>query len=162
MKTQKNKCRVIREKIFNALSNYIGPNADWLQQHIATCPKCQRRLTLTGRVSLALSVIKSQPHSIELLEKANTKAVNVLKHSLRYSYKAEELKHSMPQPGLSEKFMARKHTFINAAACLLVVFLMKTGVFYSLEKLETESQKAVKNYYAKNVGKDITNDIFTV
>jgi len=38
---------------------------------------------------------------------------------------------------------------------------MKIGVFSSMDKFQTEGQKAIKQYYASHIGKDLTDEIFT-
>jgi len=93
MKTKKaNKsCRAIRNWLGSIMSNSIGLDADWVQKHIAGCPRCQRRLASTGKVHLALSIIKSRPHKLDLLMRANLGALKMLKHSLRDCPKAQKL-----------------------------------------------------------------------
>lgn len=163
MKTkQKNKkCKSIRDWLFKAISNHIGLNADWIQNHIANCPKCQRRLSLAGKVNLALSVIKSEPHKLDLLMRANAQAIGVLKHSLRDCAKARKLKRILPEPKLLEKCKKYKSSIANTAACLAILFLMKTGIFSSMDKFQSDGQKAAKQYYANNVGDELANEIFS-
>jgi hypothetical protein len=38
---------------------------------------------------------------------------------------------------------------------------MKVSVFSSGSKFQAQSQKAVENYYAKNIGDDLTREIFS-
>jgi hypothetical protein len=40
------------------------------------------------------------------------------------------------------------------------LFLMKIGIFSSVEKFHSEGQKVLKQYYVKNVGQDLANEIF--
>ena len=78
MKTQNknNKCRQIRQWLYDAIKSRLGIEADWAQNHIANCPRCQQRLASLGKVNLALSVIKNQPHNLDLLSRANTQAID--------------------------------------------------------------------------------------
>ena len=156
-----NKCRRIRTWLYEAMSRRIGLEASWVQDHIANCPRCRRRLASVGRVSLALSAMKAEPHRADLLMRANTQAIDVLKHSLRRAPQAAKLKTMVPRPGLLEKYGVYGQSVANLAACVVILFLMKVGAFSSMGKLQTEGRELVKNYYASQVGQDLANEIFT-
>ncbi len=157
----KNNCKTIRAWLFKLINSRIGLNADWVRNHIAHCPRCRKRLALVGKVELALSVIKSQPHSLDLLMRANAQAIGVLKHSLRNTPKAQKLKAVLPEPKLLEACGKYKHSLANAVACLAVLFLMKIGIFSSMEKFQTQGSRAVKNYYTTHVGQEMADEIFS-
>src|SRR4030042_5066513 len=95
-------CKRIRYWLYETLRNRFSFDADWVQNHIANCPKCQRRFASVSRVNLALSLVKSQPHKLDLLMRANTQAIGVLKHSLREAPKTQRLKTMQPEPKLLE------------------------------------------------------------
>jgi len=160
-KKQNNKCRTIRTWLVRALSNRLGFDANWIQNHIADCPKCQRRLAALGKVDLALSIIKSQPLKLDLLMRANTQAVNVLKHSLRHAPKAQRLKTARPEPKLLERCAKYAHPAANVAACITIMLLMKVGIFTSVDKFHTEGRKVVKQYYTTRLGQDLSDEIFS-
>jgi hypothetical protein len=161
-KTKKdNECRQIRSWLHKAISARFGIEADWVQNHIANCPRCQRRIASVGKVNLALSIIKSQPHKLDLLRCANAQAIGVLKHSLRDAPKARKLKAARPEPKLLERWGKYKHSAANAAACIAILLLMKIGVFFSMDKFQTEGQKIIKQYYASQVGQDLADEIFS-
>jgi len=160
-KESPNKCRRIREWLYSAVNSRFGLEANWVRKHISECPKCTRRLAAVGRVNLALSTIKTQPHKNDLLMRANSQAIGVLKHSLREAPKAEKLKKALPRPGLFERCGRYGHSLANLAACVVIVLLMKVGVFSSVERFQSEGEKAVKHYYAGQVGEDMANDIFS-
>ncbi len=163
MKTIKSnkKCRQIRTWLYKAVSSRIGFDADWLQNHIANCPRCQRRIVSCGKVNLALSVIKSQPHKLDLLMRANAQAIGVLKHSLRRAPKACKLKVMLPEPKLLERWGKYAQPAANAAACIAILLLMKIGVFSSMDKFQRQGQKVVKQYYSSHVGQEMADEIFT-
>ena len=156
-----NKCRQIRARLRKAIRSYLGSEADWVQNHIATCPRCQQRFASVGKVNLALSLMKSQPHNLDLLMHANAQAIGVLKHSLRETPKAKALKNIQPEPKLLERCSMYKSSAVNVAACITILFLMKIGVFSFTDKFQTEGQKVVKQYYVNQVGEDLANDVFT-
>jgi hypothetical protein len=162
METKKTseKCRTIRNWLCKVISSRIGVEAGWVRNHIAHCPRCQRRLASAGKVNLALSIIKSQPHNIDLLKRANAQAIGVLKHSLRNAPKAQKLKTVLPEPKLPERFGKYKSSIANTAACIVILFLMKAGVFSSMDKFQTEGQKIVKQYYTNQVGEELAEEIF--
>jgi len=155
-----NKCKRIRTWLYKAVNSQIGIEADWVQKHIAQCPRCTRRLAAVGRVGLALTAVKAQPHKNDLLMRANTQAISVLKHSLRQAPKADELKTRLPQPRLLERWGKYGHSVANLAACAAILFLMKVGVFSSMGRFQAEGEKGVEQYYASRVGQDLANEVF--
>jgi hypothetical protein len=155
-----NKCRQIRCWLSEAISRHFDPDADWLQSHITNCPRCQRRLVSYGKVNLALSAIKSQPHKLDLLMNANAQAVGVLKHSLRKAPKARKLRTMLPEPKLLERCGKYSRSAANVAACIAILLLMKIGVFSSMDMFQTQGQKVIKQYYASRVGEDLADEIF--
>jgi len=155
-----NKCKQIRTWLHKVISGRFSLDTDWIQNHIANCPRCRRRLSAIGKVDLALSIIKSQPHKLDLLMRANTQAIGVLKHSLRQAPKAEKLKVCLPEPKLLERCGKYGHSVANVAACLALLILMKIGVFSSMDKFQAEGEKTIKQYYASHIGEDLTDEIF--
>ena len=162
MKTNKigQKCKNIRTRLYQLICNHISLESDWVQLHVANCPKCQKRLASVSKVNLAFSIIKSQPHNLDLLMRANTKAISVLKHSLRDSTKAKKLRKALPEPSFFEKSRKYRSSIVNTAACIIIMFLMKSGIFSYTETIQSEGQKAIRNYYASHVGDDLTDEIF--
>jgi hypothetical protein len=160
---QKNqRCKKIKSWLFNILSKNIGPDSGWVQRHIATCPKCRNRLLLSSRVDVALQLIKSQPHSLDLLAQANCKAVSVLKHSLRFSARAQMLKEALPEPTIFERLHKYRTAAANVAACVAILLLAKAGMFSSTKKFQNDGKNALRHYYASRVGDEIADEIFHV
>ena len=157
----KNYCRRIRNLVFGKLADSFTLDRHWVQSHIADCPRCQRRLAGLGRVELAIFLLKSQSHRLDLLKRANTQAIGVLSHSLRTTTKAATLRNAKPEQDIIEKFSKYKGAIVNAAACIVVALIIKGGVSHSAQKIEGRGQKAMENYYASNAGEDIARDIFT-
>ena len=157
----KNYCRQIRDRVFRKLADSFTLDRHWIQNHVANCPRCQRRLAGLGRVELAISLLKSQPHRLDLLMRANTQAVGVLKHSLRTTAKAEQLRNARPEQNIIERFSGYKRPLVNAAACIAIALIMKGGTFLSAQEIENRGQKAMEHYYASNAGEDIARDIFS-
>jgi hypothetical protein len=87
-----NPCRQLIDRALRLLAESFSLDRRWIQNHIATCPRCQRRLARLGKVELAITLLKSRPHGLDLLMRANTQAIGVLKHSLRATTKAEYLR----------------------------------------------------------------------
>lgn len=155
------KCRRIRTWLREVLNSSFGLDAQWIRSHIANCPRCHQRLASLGRVNLALSLLKSQPHAVDLLMRANAQAIGVLKHSLRDAPQAAELRKKLPEPKLLEKYSKYKGSAANVAACIIILLLMKIGVFSSMDSFQTRGQEVFKQYYAKHVGQDLADEIFT-
>ena len=157
-----NKCRRIRAWLFTAMSSPLGPDTDWLQKHIAKCLRCLRRFVSRGKVNLALSFMKTQPHRLDLLMRANAQAIGVLKHCLRQAPRARQLRTILPKPKLLERCGKYGHYAPNLAAFIAILFLMKISVCSSMDKFHTEAQKVLKQYYVRQVGQDLADEIFPV
>jgi hypothetical protein len=160
-KNSHNKCRQIRSWLTRILSKSLDVNAEWIQRHVTNCPKCQRRLASISKVKLALSIMKAQPQQLDLLMSANIQAIGMLKHSLQKTSKAEKLRTVLPEPKLPERLSKYSRPITNMAACTVILFLMKTGIFSSTNSFQSYGQKALQQYYINNVGQELANDIFT-
>lgn len=156
-----NKCRQIRVWLHKAINSRLGLDADWVQNHIANCSRCRRRFVNVGQINLALSGMKSQPHKLDLLMRANTQAIGALKHSLRRAPKAQKLRVMLPEPKLFERYSKYTHSVANLSACIAILLLMKIGIFSSMDKFQTKGQKVVEQYYASQVGEDLADEVFS-
>jgi len=141
-------CKRLRQQVTESVHRRLGPEAAWVQKHVATCPRCQRRLAAVARVDLALSAIKSQPHRLDLLMRANTAAVRMLNHQLRETPQAHRLEEARPEPRFLEKCARHRGIITNVAACAAILLLTKAGIFSSLDTARTRGQAAMKQYYA--------------
>ncbi len=123
-----NKCKRIKGWLSEAISRHVNPDAQWLQNHITNCHRCQSRIVSYGKVNLGISAIKSQPHKLDLLMCANAQTIGVLKHSLRRAKEAGKLKTIRPEPKFLEKYSRYTSSALNVAACMAILFLMKARV----------------------------------
>jgi len=155
-----NKCRRTRGWLSEAISRRFDPDAHWLQSHIASCTRCQSRFASYGKVNLAISAIKSQPHNLDLLMCANEQTIGVLKHSLRRAKKAGKLKQIQPEPKFLEKYSRYTSPALNVAACMTILLLMKIGAFSSMNLFQSQGPKVIKKYYAIRIGDDLADEIF--
>ena len=155
-----------RERLCRCLADAarrrFGPAAPWVRRHIAHCPKCRQRLAALGKVDLALSVIKSQPHRLDLLAQANDAAIHMLNHRLREAAEAQQLKRVDREPDLSERWAGPQNALVNVAACLAVLVLAKAGIFTSLDRANARGQAAMKQYYTNHAGEDLADEIFRI
>jgi hypothetical protein len=138
----------------------LNLNGPWLQNHLADCPKCCKRLQRFGRVNLAFTLLKSQPHSLNLLKRANAQTINVLNHGLRAAPKAQELKIAKPHPHWLFAKSKHIHSLFSTAACLAFILLLKVGLFRSVEDFKDTGDTVVKNYCAKHLDQQMFDDIF--
>jgi hypothetical protein len=111
-------------------------------------------------VNLALSAIKSQPHQLDLLMRANTAAVKMLSHALRHEAQDRQLEEARPEPCLMERCLGHRYAIANVAACVAILFLTKAGIFSSFDKARTQGQEVMKNYYTTQVGEDLASEVF--
>ena len=130
-----------------------------LSDHIADCPRCRQRLAMVNRVEVALILLKTQPHPLDLLARANTRAVGVLNHSLRQRPQSEKLRHSIPDQHWVEKKRPLIERLFHVAACLFVVLMVRMGVTSSLADVQTRGKTALHNYYARNLDAQMVNEI---
>jgi hypothetical protein len=158
--TRSSRCRRIRRGLTGGLRRRLTPEAAWVQRHVAHCPRCQKRLAALGQVDLALSFIKSQPHRLDLLTRANEAAVRMLNHSLRQAAQAKELEQARPEVRFLEWCGRYRTALTNVAACLAILFLTKAGIFSSFDKAQTRGEAALKHYYAAQAGEDVAREIF--
>jgi hypothetical protein len=154
-------CKDIRSRFGKIVSSLMSMDAAWVQNHIANCPKCQRRLASLGKVYLAMSLLKSRPHQLDLLKAANAQTIDTLAHSVRHTAKAEKLRLARPDIKFIEKIAPLKSSIANTAACFVILFLLKTGIFTSIEKFQTTGEKALHNYFEKQLGQEYSDEIFS-
>ena len=156
----KNQCKKLRA---NLVKKTIGKLSStlWLQNHIAACPRCRGRIARVARVDFALTLLKSQPHSIDLLARANISAINVLKHSLRESPKADKLMQTEPADAWRQKCGAHIIPLAKTAACLAVILIIKLGVLSSMDNFCKQGGNAVEHYYARHLGQEYADEIFS-
>ena len=153
-------CKSIRIWLVKNLSPRFSINADWVQAHIVDCPRCRQRLSGFNRLALGFSLMKSQTHRRDLLQRANQQAIDVLQHSLRRRPQADALRQKMPRPSFWKRFSKYSRSISHAAACLTLLLLMKIGVFSEMEKFQNSGQQAIEKYYAFHLGQELTDDIF--
>ena len=127
-----NKCRSVRNERCGAIRSVKMRLLERLSDHVAECPRCQRRLAVVNRVELGLTLMNTQSLEIGLLSRANNQALGVLKHSLRYAPKSAFLRNAKSDMNRLEKMSPGLERLLNAAACVFVVLMIKTGVSNSL------------------------------
>lgn len=165
-------CRLARRRLFGptgpqhakgrwSLGAGISVDSPWIQRHISVCPRCQKRFSGLGNVLLGLNLMKSQAHSLDLLKRANHSAVNVLKHDLRDSRKAIQLKTSLPTLTLAQRLRWASHGLCQMAACIAILVLSKIGVFSSIDRVQKQGQTTVKHFFDCKLGSDLSDDLFS-
>jgi len=157
----KNSCGQIGEWLAEAVADRLDITTAWAQRHIVNCPRCRQQVLGNSRVSLAFLLIKTQPHKPDLLMQANRRAIGVLKRSLRELPKAEKLRHMSPQPALAVKLSKYTQSLGHAAACLLILLLLRMGIFSSLAKVDEQGKEFAKQYYARLTDADLLDDILS-
>ncbi|MFC1766245.1 hypothetical protein ACFL6U_29740 [Planctomycetota bacterium] len=135
-------------------------NTPWVQNHIAGCPRCQRRFVHLGRIKLALTLAKSQRHGNDLLARANTQAFKVLRRPLRQTPQAKNLKIARPAPHWRDRLYTMRGTFGQMAACVTLLVLGKIGLLGSLQGAQTRTEKAVHSYYTQRLGQPMAEEVF--
>jgi len=155
----KNQCKKLRTSLVEKTVGKLS-SALWLQNHIAACPRCRGRIARVARVDFALTLLKSQPHSSDLLTRANISAISVLKHSLRESPKADKLRQT-ESVNTWQRCGAHIIPLAKTAACLAVILIIKLGVLSSMDNFCKQGSSAVEHYYAKHLGQEYADEIFS-
>ncbi len=156
----KNQCKKLRENLVKKTIGKLSRTL-WLQNHIAACPRCRGRIARVARVDFALTLLKSQPHSSDLLTRANISAISVLKHSLRESPKADKLTQTESTEAWRQKCGAHIVPLAKTAACLAVILIIKLGVLSSMDNFCKQGGNAVEHYYARHLGQEYADEIFS-
>ena len=156
---RKKYCGLVRPWLAEALNNRMNAPATWLRKHIAECPRCRRVVLGGNRLRVAFLLLKTQPHRSDLLAQANSRAITVLKRSLRDLPQAQKLRRMSPRPNLLQRLGKYKQGAFNAAACLVVLLLMKAGILSAMMKFHDEGTQVAQRYYARYLDQDIMDDL---
>jgi len=155
-----NECKRIRAWLFLPKNSRLGPDMDWLQNHILKCLRCLQRFISRSKVNLALSLMKTQPHKPDLLMRANARAIGVQKHCLRKTPKARQLRSIIPEPKRLERCRKYGYSAATFTVCIVILILMKVSVFPFMDNFHIETQKSIRQYYIRQVGQDLADEIF--
>jgi len=153
-------CRRLRNASWAVPSLSLGPDALWIQRHLARCSRCRKRLAGWRHIELAFAAVKSQPHALDLLARANTETLRMLEHDLREAPQAQGLAEMRVEPSFLERSFGYRHWASHVAACFVALLLAKAGLFSSLDRLSTDSEKVVRQYYTSHVGDDLAEEVF--
>ena len=157
----KNQCRSVRNERCGMMHSVKMRWLRRLDDHVADCPKCRKRLLRVNRVEVALMLMKSQPYEMGLLARANNKALDVLTHSLRFAPKSTLLRQAKSDTNRIEKARPFIERVLNVAACLFIIIMIKTGVSNSLLDYKRQGEAVIQNYYARNLDEQLFNEIFS-
>ncbi len=105
-------------------------------------------------------LMNTQPQPLCLLAQANTRALGVLKHSLRYAPKSAALRTARADLSRLEKMRPGVERALGAAACILVALMIKTGLSRSLLDYQDQGKTVIYNYYARNLDSPMLEELF--
>ena len=134
--------------------------AERCSSHIASCPRCQKRLAAVGRVEVGLCLMRMQPHTPDLLARANTSALKYLTRSLRQRPQAEQLRHAVFGPGRLEKATPLLERLIHIAACLFILLMVRAGIINKMFQIKEQGTAVMQNYYARHLDAETLDEIF--
>jgi hypothetical protein len=153
-------CKRIRNTIPTLWNSFRGRLAERFEDHIAHCPRCQRRLALNNRVEIGLCLLRSQPHNPDLLARANQSALNVLKLSLRNAPAAGHLRQVRPEPLWFDAHRPVIERILNVAACLFIAVIIRVGIVSDFNHVKQDGTKVLQKYYANNLDPGLCREIF--
>src|SRR5512145_1419703 len=122
-------CKRIRNAIPSFWNSVRGRLEERFHDHIARCPRCQRRLALNNRVEIGLCLLRSETHGPDLLARVNQSTLSVLKHSLRDAPAAGPLRQVRPEPLWYDQHRPIIERALNVAACLFIAVILRVGIF---------------------------------
>jgi hypothetical protein len=93
--------------------------------------------------------VKAQPHKLDLVTRANNRAIAMLKRSVRQTVRAEAICHMLPQPTLTERLRKYTQPVLSAAGCLLTLVLLRTGLLSSVSRFQEDSERSIKQHCAR-------------
>ena len=153
---RKRPCGLVRRRLFGQASppgsgrllglikrTGIDLETSWVQKHIASCARCQKRFAALNRVNLAMTLLKTRPHGKDLLPRANTQAVDVL-----------------PSQTVPERVRLLHHSFAHVAACIGLLVLSKIGIFSTIKNSQIAGQRAVEQLYTSHLDADTADEVF--
>ena len=155
-----NLCRKRRQLVTGWLETFKERLRLGLEDHIASCPRCQGRLVRVQRTENALKLLVTQPLTPGLLQKANQSALKVLRKDLREASCAETLRSACVRPDWTSRHHRVLETLFSAAACLAVLVLLKTGIFTRMRTIEHDGRCIMRNYYAQNLDAPLVEELF--
>jgi hypothetical protein len=129
-------------------------------EHIASCPRCQKRLAAANRVEMTLSLMRMQPQAMDLLAKANTAALKYLTRTVRFSPCADQLRTAVHKPNRLEKASPLLERLLNVAACLFIILMIRVGLKNRMLEIQDQGTKVMENYYARNLDAKLFEDVF--
>ncbi|MBN1554419.1 MAG: hypothetical protein JXA11_06715 [Phycisphaerae bacterium] len=141
------RCQSFRLRVLEAIHDQLDISNGWMRRHVAECPRCRRLLRGVRRLDVAMLMVKSQPHRMNLLARANRGAIAVLNFKLRNLPQADTLRVAQPRPTLLQRFRRYSQALTHAAACLAFLLLLRMGIFNSMRDFHDQSARAVDNYY---------------
>ena len=106
------------------------------------------------RVALALDIIKSRSHDLDLTARANQGFIQNFRDKLRQTAQARKLCAMRPDLPLWQRAMYYNSWMVNMAACFLLVFLARINFSGMTAKSVDYSQQKMYNIYAKQCGND--------
>lgn len=160
MTTENTRCRRGRGSLISLADGPQGAMPNWLQRHLAACPRCRKRAVAMGRVTMSMMLVKTHVQPTDLLMRANQRATAVLSRKIRDLPKARKLNRAKPAPSLAMRLTKYTQSIAHAAACLAAMLLLRIGLFQSASRLHDRSAEAIENHYARHLDQDIVDDLF--
>jgi hypothetical protein len=106
-----------------------------------------------------LQLILTEPHSLTLLQQANLRALNMLCRQERFSPQADALRQAVVQPNWTFRHSRTLEKGLQAAACVLVVCLLKFGLISFFKDIQEGGEKALHRYYAVHLGEETAQEL---
>jgi hypothetical protein len=138
-----------------------GPSpriARWLHRHLTDCDRCRQLVLGSGRVRLAMLLVRTDPCDPELLMRANQRAIGVISRRLRDLPQADKLRRAHRRPPLRQRLARYTQGITHAAACLLILLLVRTGWLASLVHVHDRGTEVVERYFQRSLDPDSHQD----
>lgn len=124
-----------------------GPLPRSLADHIRTCPACAQQVRQANRVHASFALLRTQPAPPNLLPRANSRALRMLRRAARASAAAHRLLRMRPGLTRWQRFEVHLARWSVGVAAAFILLLMRFGMMSGIAKTEATGQALVENWH---------------
>ena len=128
-----------------------GPLPARLAEHTTTCGACRGRVSRIARVHAGLTMLLTQTAPVDILARANEKAMRMLARQLRESRRALRLRRAKPPVGLWPKIEGPLARATGAAAAAMIILSLRAGVEGSVRQTYDLLQPLSELHYQRHI-----------
>jgi len=128
-----------------------GPLPRSLLAHIQTCPGCSAQVRRINEVHAGLTLLGTQPLPRRLFERANSKALRMMRRAARASEAARRLLQMKPSLTPWQKAQLQLARISLGAAAAVLILVVRTGTVCGLNLIQDETQTLADLHYQRHI-----------